>query len=128
MNGFSRHTSSSITSDEGRDYIDVTCKGTENCRAISLGALTSRRSEPSSSDDDESGWSDSEIGSDSNGDESACEEELSRSDTRMNIRWDPIHEQRLLAYQDISDISADNKGFVIVGVANNVDIKDLRSR
>ncbi|KAL5313286.1 hypothetical protein ACEPPN_019019 [Leptodophora sp. 'Broadleaf-Isolate-01'] len=30
--------------------------------------------------------------------------------------------------QDISDVSADNKGFVIVGVANNVDIKDLRPR
>ncbi|KUJ12748.1 uncharacterized protein LY89DRAFT_687709 [Mollisia scopiformis] len=30
--------------------------------------------------------------------------------------------------QDISDVSANNKGFVIVGVANNVDIKDLRPR
>ncbi|PVH69236.1 hypothetical protein DL98DRAFT_474010 [Cadophora sp. DSE1049] len=30
--------------------------------------------------------------------------------------------------QDISDVSADNKGFVIVGVANNVDIKYLRPR
>jgi len=30
--------------------------------------------------------------------------------------------------QDISDVSADNRGFVIVGVANNVDIKDLRPR
>lgn len=30
--------------------------------------------------------------------------------------------------QDISDISADNKGFVVVGVAKNIDFKDLRSR
>jgi predicted nucleotidyltransferase len=30
--------------------------------------------------------------------------------------------------QDISDVSADNRSFVVVGVANNVDIKDLRSR
>jgi hypothetical protein len=30
--------------------------------------------------------------------------------------------------QDISDISADNRGFVVVGVAKNIDFKDLRSR
>lgn len=30
--------------------------------------------------------------------------------------------------QDISDISADNKGFVVVGVVKNMDFKDLRSR
>jgi predicted nucleotidyltransferase len=30
--------------------------------------------------------------------------------------------------QDISDVSANNRGFVIVGVANNIDIKDLRPR
>ncbi|KAH7418722.1 hypothetical protein BKA64DRAFT_730276 [Cadophora sp. MPI-SDFR-AT-0126] len=30
--------------------------------------------------------------------------------------------------QDISDVSTDNRGFVIVGVANNIDIKDLRPR
>ncbi len=30
--------------------------------------------------------------------------------------------------QDISDVSADNRGFVVVGVANNVDIKDLYPR
>jgi hypothetical protein len=28
--------------------------------------------------------------------------------------------------QDISDISADNRGFVIAGIANAIDIKDLR--
>lgn len=30
--------------------------------------------------------------------------------------------------QDISDVSADNRGFVVVGVVKNVDIKDLRPR
>ena len=30
--------------------------------------------------------------------------------------------------QDISDINADNRGFIIVGVVKNVDIKDLRPR
>jgi len=35
--------------------------------------------------------------------------------------------EKLNIYQDISDVTAD-RGFVIVGVANNVDIKDLRRR
>lgn len=30
--------------------------------------------------------------------------------------------------QDISDVSADNRDFVVVGVVKNVDIKDLRRR
>jgi hypothetical protein len=30
--------------------------------------------------------------------------------------------------QDISDVSADNRGFVVVGVVKNMDFKDLRSR
>jgi hypothetical protein len=30
--------------------------------------------------------------------------------------------------QELSDVSADNKSFVVVGVAKNVDLKDLRSR
>ncbi|KAK0113062.1 hypothetical protein ONS95_014768 [Cadophora gregata] len=36
--------------------------------------------------------------------------------------------EELNTSQDISDVSADNRGFVVVGVANNVDIKDLRPR
>ncbi|PVH67592.1 hypothetical protein DL98DRAFT_662565 [Cadophora sp. DSE1049] len=39
-----------------------------------------------------------------------------------------VLEKELNISQDISDVSADNRGFVIAGVANNVDIKDLRSR
>jgi hypothetical protein len=30
--------------------------------------------------------------------------------------------------QDILDISTDNRGFVVVRVANNIDIKDLHPR
>ncbi|KAG9227972.1 hypothetical protein BJ875DRAFT_490478 [Amylocarpus encephaloides] len=59
--------------------------------------------EPSSGDDDESGLShsDPELGSDGDGDGDGCssEDELGRSGTRMNVPWDPIDEQRLLAYK-----------------------------
>ncbi|KAG4435557.1 hypothetical protein IFR05_008968 [Cadophora sp. M221] len=39
-----------------------------------------------------------------------------------------VPKEELNISQDISDVSADNRGFVIVGVANNIDIKDLRPR
>jgi hypothetical protein len=60
-----------------------------------------RGSEPSSSDDDESGLSDSdpELGSDCDSDGFSSEDELGRSGSRMNIQWDPIDEQRLQAYK-----------------------------
>jgi hypothetical protein len=63
------------------------------------GALASRRSEPSSSDDHESGssGSDPEPGSDSDG--CSSEDELGRSGMRKHSRWDPIDDQRLLAYK-----------------------------
>merc|ERR1711977_561294 len=71
LSGFSRYTSSSITAEAGRDHVD------------------------------ESGLSDSdpELGSDGDSDGCSSEEELGRSGTRMNVPWDPIDEQRLLAYK-----------------------------
>jgi hypothetical protein len=41
----------------------------------------------------------------------------------INVSW-----KELNISQDLSDVSADNRSFVVIGVANNVDIKDLRSR
>jgi hypothetical protein len=54
---------------------------------------------PASSDNDESGLSDSdpELGSDGGG--CSSEDELCPSGTRINVPWDPIDEQRLLAYK-----------------------------
>ena len=50
---------------------------------------------------DKSGLSDSdpELGSDCDSDGCSSEDELSRSGSRMNVPWDPIDEQRLLAYK-----------------------------
>jgi hypothetical protein len=101
LSGFSRHTSSSITAEAGRDHVDATRTRPQDGKAVGAGAFKSRRSEPSSSDDDESGLSDSdpELGSDGDGDGCSSEDELGRSGTRMNVTWDPIDEQRLLAYK-----------------------------
>jgi hypothetical protein len=53
----------------------------------------------SSSDDDKSGLSDSDSESGSDGDGCSSEDELGRSGTRKHSRWDPIDDQRLLAYK-----------------------------
>ena len=62
-----------------------------------------RREEPSSTDDydnyDESEINDSDPDLDSDGDGCSSEEELGRSGTRMNVPWEPLDEQRLLAYK-----------------------------
>ncbi|TAQ85113.1 hypothetical protein B7494_g6565 [Chlorociboria aeruginascens] len=101
LSGFSRHTSSSITAEAGRDHVDATRTRPQDGKAVDAGAFISRGSEPSSSDVDESGLSDSdpELGSDCDSDGCSSEDELSRSGSRMNVPWDPIDEQRLLAYK-----------------------------
>ncbi|KAH7330015.1 hypothetical protein BKA65DRAFT_508228 [Rhexocercosporidium sp. MPI-PUGE-AT-0058] len=99
LSGFSRHTSSSSTTEAGRDHVDVTRARPQDGKTVDAGALISRGSEPSSSDDDENSLSDSdpELGSD--GDGRSSEDELGCSGTRMNVPWDPLDEQRLLAYK-----------------------------
>ncbi|KUJ10218.1 uncharacterized protein LY89DRAFT_739958 [Mollisia scopiformis] len=101
LSGFSRHTSSSITAEAGRDHVDATRTRPQDSKVVDAGAFISRGSEPSSSDDDESGLSDSdpELGSDCDSDGCSSEDELGRSGSRMNVPWDPIDEQRLLAYK-----------------------------
>jgi hypothetical protein len=92
LSDFNRHTSSSITAKAGRDHVDATRTRPQNGKTVNAGAFISRESEPSSSDNDESGLSDSdpELGSDGNG--CSSEDELGRSGTRMNILWDLIDE------------------------------------
>ncbi|KAH7317308.1 hypothetical protein BKA65DRAFT_557512 [Rhexocercosporidium sp. MPI-PUGE-AT-0058] len=87
LTGFSRHTSSRLSS------------GTilRLPKAVDAGALLSEGSEPSSSDD-ESGLSDSDP--DLSSDDDACSSKKKQgSSTRMNIPWEPVDEQRLLAYK-----------------------------
>jgi hypothetical protein len=99
LSGFSRHASSSTTAGAGRDHVDTTRTRPQEGRAVDTRALALRRSEMSSSDDDENGLSDSDPESGSNGDRCSSEDELGRSGTRKHSRWDPIDDQRLLAYK-----------------------------
>lgn len=101
LSGFSQYTSLSITAEAGRDHLDVTRTRPQDGRAVDTRAFTSRGSEPSSSDDDESGLGDSdpELGSDGDGDGYSSEDELAGPGTRMNVPWDPIRELRLLTYK-----------------------------
>merc|ERR1711964_835804 len=101
LSGFSWHTLSSFTAEAGRDNVDTSRIWPRDGKAVDAGAFISRERESSSGDDDESGLSHSDIefGSDGDGDGCSSEDELGRSGTRMNVPWDPIDEQRLLAYK-----------------------------
>jgi hypothetical protein len=65
LSGFSRHTSPLITAEAGRDRVDLKRTRSQEGKAVDYLPFMSR-SEPASSDDDESGLSDSdpEVGSD----------------------------------------------------------------
>jgi len=101
LSGYSRHISSSITTEAGRDHVGAIRARPQYDKAVDGGVLTSRGSEASSGDDDESELSHSDPELDSDGDSDGCpsEDELGRSGTRMNVPWDSIDEQRLLAYK-----------------------------
>jgi len=89
----------STTVEPGRDYVKAKCTRPQDGRAVHTGAFLSRRSESSSSDDDESGLNDSDPDLGSDDDACSSEDELSRSGTRLNVPWDPLDEQRLLAWK-----------------------------
>ncbi|KAH6662058.1 hypothetical protein B0J14DRAFT_571244 [Halenospora varia] len=82
-----RHTSSSITAEAGNDHVDATRTRPQDGKAVDVGAFTSRGGEPSSSDNDESGLSDSdpELGSDGDGGGCSSEDELGRSYRRAAV-------------------------------------------
>jgi hypothetical protein len=101
VTGFSRHVSSrptfggttlSTTAEAGRDHVNAKRTRPQQGRAVDAGALASRRSEPSSSDDD-SGLSDSDSESSNDEDELGC------SGTRMNVPWEDLDEQRLRTWK-----------------------------
>ncbi|KAH6694352.1 hypothetical protein BKA61DRAFT_711903 [Leptodontidium sp. MPI-SDFR-AT-0119] len=107
LSGFSRHVSSrpsfggaalSTTAEVGNDHLDATRTRPKEGRAVDAGALASQRSEPPLSSNDDGSLSDSDSESSSDDDECSAEDEQGRSNTRKNVPWDPIDEQRLLAY------------------------------
>jgi hypothetical protein len=106
VTGFSRHTpfrlssggtSVSIAAEACRSHKNATRTRPKHVRATYAQALAPQRSEPSSSDDD-GGLSDSDpdLSSDDDGCSSEDEQGLS---TGVNDRWDPVDEQRLLAWR-----------------------------
>jgi hypothetical protein len=105
LTGFSRHTSSPLSSGtilsrtvEANCIFDNTHSTTlQHSKAVGAGTLLSEESEQSSIND-ESGLSDSDP--DLSSDDDACSSKKKQgSSIRMNIPWDPIDEQRLLAYK-----------------------------
>jgi hypothetical protein len=108
LSGFSWHASSplsssgtalSTTAETGRGHVDATRPGPQHGRAVDARALASRRCEPSSSNDD-GGLSDSD--SDVSTDDDGCSSEAEKQgglSVRMNIPWDPVDEQRLVAWK-----------------------------
>jgi hypothetical protein len=106
VTGFSRHTPSRLSSggtavstaaEAGRSHKDATRSRPKHVKAMHSQALASQRREPLSSDDD-GGLSDSDpdLSSDDDGYSSEDKQGLS---TGVNDRWDPVDEQRLLAWK-----------------------------
>ena len=107
LSGFSWYTSSrpsfgratlSTTAETGRGHVDTTRTRPQDSRAVDAGALTSQRSEPLLSSNDDSGLSDGDSESSSNDDECSAKDDQGRSSTRKNVPWEDLDEQRLLAY------------------------------
>jgi len=107
LTGFSQHTPSqpsfggatlSTAAEAGRNHVDATRTRPQDGSAVDAGALASRRSEFSNSDDD-GGLSDSDPESSSDDDGCLSEAEQGRSTTSKQSRWSDLDEQRLLAYK-----------------------------
>ena len=106
LTGFSRHPSSQLTSSgtilstaaEADPILDDPSSTIlQHGRAINTGTITQRGSEPVSSDDDSDlSDSDPDLSSDDDGCSSEDKQGLS---TGVNIPWDPVDEQRLLAWK-----------------------------
>jgi hypothetical protein len=106
LSGFSWHASSrpsfggaalSTTAEAGRTHKDATRTRPKHVKATHAQALASQRREPLSSDDDgDSSDSDPDLSSDDDRCSSGDKQGLS---TGVNIPWDPVDEQRLLAWK-----------------------------
>ena len=107
LTGFSRHTSSrpsfgsatlSTAEKAGRDHVDAMRTRPQEGRAVDVGALASRKSKPSISDDD-GGLSNGDSESSSEDDGCSSEDDQGRSSMSKHSRWSDLDEQRLLAYK-----------------------------
>jgi hypothetical protein len=108
VTGFSRYTSSRLSSggktvstiaETGHDHIDTTRPRTHHGKTMHAQPLASEGGKPSSSDDDSSvSDSDPDLSSDDDGYSSEAEKQGGLS-TGVNIPWDPVDEQRLLAWK-----------------------------
>jgi hypothetical protein len=89
----------STTAEAGRDHIDATRPRPHHGKTMHAQPLASQEGEPSSSDDDGSlSDSDPDLSSDDDGCSSEAEKQGGLS-TGVNIPWDPVDEQRLLAWK-----------------------------
>jgi hypothetical protein len=95
----SSSTALSTTVEAGCDHIDTTSTRTQHGRAVDARALALQRYELLSSNDD-GGLSDSDpdVSSDDDGCLSEAEKQGGLS-ARINIPWDPVDEQRLVAWK-----------------------------
>jgi hypothetical protein len=106
LSGFSRHASSrpsfsgaalSTTAETGRTHKAATPTRPKHVKATHAQALVSQRREPLSSDDNSSlNDGDPDLNSD---DDRCSSEEKQGLSTGVNIPWDPVDEQRLLAWK-----------------------------
>ena len=108
VTGFSRYTPSrlssggkavSTTAEAGSTYKDATLPRPQHGKAMHAQPLASQGSEPSSSDDGgDLSDGDPDVSSDDDGCSSEAEKQGGLS-VRMNIPWDPVDEQRLVAWK-----------------------------
>ncbi|KAF8847268.1 hypothetical protein BDZ45DRAFT_343497 [Acephala macrosclerotiorum] len=107
VTGFSRYTSSQLSSSgmilstaAEANLIPNDAPSTilQHGRAVDTETVAQRGSEPASSDDGD-GLSDSHPDPSSDDDSCSSEDGQKRSNTRMNVPWEDIDEQRLLAYK-----------------------------
>jgi hypothetical protein len=105
LSGFSRHASSrpsfggaalSTTAEAGRGHVEATRTGPKHVKATHAQALASQREPLGSDDDGDLSDSDPDLSSDDDRCSSKDDQGLS---TRANIPWDPLDEQRLLAWR-----------------------------
>ncbi|KAF8847684.1 hypothetical protein BDZ45DRAFT_754641 [Acephala macrosclerotiorum] len=101
LTGFSRHTSSRLSSAVEADRVhgDTTRSRPQHGRTVDAVEPVAPRGSESLSSDHDGGLSDSDPDLSSDDDGCSSEDEQRRSSTRKNIPWDPIDEQRLLAYR-----------------------------
>jgi hypothetical protein len=84
------------TTEAGRGHVDATRTQPQEGKAMHAQALVSQGSEPSSSDGGSLSNSDPDLSSDN---DRCSSKDNQGSSTGVNILWDPIDEQRLLAWK-----------------------------